>query len=70
MDSIAYEPQIGGFGALIKGVDLAQPLDQQAINEIKTIFAMYHVLIFRGQQLTPDQQIGFGKQFGPLVKHP
>jgi len=70
MDSIAYEPQIGGFGALIKGVDLAQPLDQQAINEIKTIFATYHVLIFRGQQLTPDQQIGFGKQFGPLVKHP
>tara|TARA_E500000331_G_scaffold319688_1_gene332607 strand:+ start:10422 stop:10793 length:372 start_codon:yes stop_codon:yes gene_type:complete len=70
MTVIAHEPQPGGLGAVITGVNLTQPLNKQVISEIKQILWKFHLVIFRDQKITPDQQIRFGKYFGPVVKHP
>jgi len=70
MITVSYEPQPDGLGAVINGVDLAQPLDEKTISDIKQIFWEFHLIIFKNQKITPDQQIRFGKYFGPVVKHP
>ena len=70
MTVIAHEPQPGGLGAVITGVDLTQPLDEQVISDIKKILWKFHLIIFKNQKITPDQQIRFGQYFGPVVKHP
>ena len=70
MTTVSYEPKPGGLGAVINGVDLAQPLDEKTISDIKQIFWEFHLIIFKNQKITPDQQIRFGKYFGPVVKHP
>lgn len=54
------------FGAEASGIDLTRPLapaDARAINRAMNEHA---VLVFRGQPLTPQQQIDFAKSFGPL----
>ena len=35
---VAHEPQPGGLGAVITGVDLTQPLDEQVISDIKKYY--------------------------------
>ena len=70
MIAVSYEPQPGGLGAAIAGVDLTQPLDEEIISDIKQILWKFHLIIFKDQKITPDQQIRFGKYFGSVVKHP
>ena len=66
MTVIAHEPQPGGLGAVITGVDLTQPLNKQVISEIKQILWKFHLVIFRDQKITPDQQIRLGQALRPI----
>lgn len=68
--TIAVEPFEGGFGAEVTGVDLARPLGPRAFAEIKWAYDTHALLFFRGQRLTPEQQIAFSKRFGPLLRVP
>ncbi|WP_304168681.1 TauD/TfdA family dioxygenase, partial [Phenylobacterium aquaticum] len=45
-------------------------LDAAAIATIRQAFVEHQVIFFRDQALTPEQQIAFGRQFGPLNIHP
>ena len=63
-------PLSGVLGAEIRGVDLSQPLDTQALGAVRAAFVDHHVLVFRDQQLTPEQQVAFGRHFGELDTHP
>lgn len=58
------------MGAEIGGVDLSQELDESTVSEIRRAFLQYQVLFFRDQNLTPETQIRFGRQFGELDTHP
>lgn len=63
-------PVSGLIGAEIHGIDLAEPLSDEAVAEVRRAFNEHQVLFFRGQSLTEAQQIAFGRRFGELGTHP
>lgn len=67
---ITVHPVAGSLGAEIHGVDLREPLDDEAFGEIKRALLENLVIFFRDQDITPDQQIAFGRRFGDLHIHP
>ncbi len=58
--------QPGLSGSEILGVDLTQPLADDELTTIRHTLADRGVIFFRDQHLTPEQQIGFAEQFGPI----
>lgn len=60
----------GALGAEIQGVDLSVPLSDDQIAAIRRAFVEHQVIFFRDQSLTPEQQLAFGRRFGPLNIHP
>ena len=56
-------------GAEITGVDLSAPVADALHQQILAAFAAHHLLVFRGQALTPAQQAAFSERFGPLEDH-
>ena len=59
----------GRLGAEICGVDLSRPLDDDTFATIARAFFDNEVVVFRGQRLTPGQQVAFTKRFGELEHH-
>jgi taurine dioxygenase len=57
------------LGAEILGVDLSRPLDDGSFAGISKAFFEHQVVVFRGQKLTPAQQIAFTRRFGELEQH-
>jgi alpha-ketoglutarate-dependent 2,4-dichlorophenoxyacetate dioxygenase len=58
------------FGAELRGVDLRAPVAPAAIVAIETAFHEHGFLVFPGQHLTDEQQMGFSRLFGPLETAP
>ena len=58
------------IGAEITGVDLSQPLSSRTQDEIRRALAENSVIFFRGQHITPQQHLAFGRLFGELHIHP
>jgi alpha-ketoglutarate-dependent 2,4-dichlorophenoxyacetate dioxygenase len=54
------------FAAQASGIDLTKPLALDDAKAINAAMNQYGVLVFRGQPLTPQQQVDFAKSFGPL----
>lgn len=54
------------FAAEIRGVDLRHPPNQSVLDEIYDAFLAYGVIVLPGQALNLEQQLAFGKLFGPL----
>ena len=59
----------GHLGAEITGVNLAEPTPLQ-IEYINKAWLDHKVLVFRDQDITREQHIEFGKNFGDLETHP
>lgn len=57
------------LGAEIRGVDLSQPMDDEAIAAIRKAWVEHLVLCFPDQALSPEQQIAFCSRFGTLDDH-
>jgi len=58
------------LGAKMIGADLSQALDATAFDRIRQVWlASNGVMVFRDQDMTPEQQIDFSRRFGPLEKH-
>lgn len=64
------KPVTGTIGAEIRGIDLAGPLDDAAIDWINAALVEHKVLFFRDQDLDRESHIEFGKRFGQLEVHP
>ncbi|MEN5036123.1 TauD/TfdA family dioxygenase [Pseudomonas sp. TWI929] len=62
-------PFSGATGAEIIGLDLAKPVNAEDFTRIHRAHLDYHVLVFRGQRISPDQQIAFSRRFGQLQIH-
>ncbi|MFE5033802.1 TauD/TfdA dioxygenase family protein [Streptomyces sp. NPDC056683] len=58
------------FGAEIAGVDLTAPVDDTTAEELRRAFREDKVLVFRGQHLTPDQQVAAVALFARPFDHP
>jgi alpha-ketoglutarate-dependent taurine dioxygenase len=67
---IAVEPISGACGCEISGVDLRRPLDEETVAEIMRAFEHFLVIVFRDQDLTPDQHKLFSRVFGPITELP
>jgi taurine dioxygenase len=57
------------LGTEALGIDLSQPLDEPTFAWIKQAFAENPVLVFRDQDLGPDELAAFGRRFGPPRTH-
>lgn len=57
------------LGAEVIGLDLSQPLGDDRFAPIVQAHLEHHVLVFRDQRITPDQQVAFSRRFGPLQIH-
>lgn len=70
---VAADLQIRKFdaplGAQVEHLDLSRPLEDDAFAPIVQAHLDHHVLVFRDQRITPQQQIDFSRRFGPLQIH-
>ena len=62
-------PITGYVGAEIANINIANVTPEEIL-AIKTAWLEYKVLVFRDQDITREQHIKFGKNFGELEVHP
>ncbi len=67
---LQIRPMTGVLGAEIDGIDLSAELSDDTIAAIRAALVEHHVIVFRNQDLTMDQQLAFGRRFGELDTHP
>jgi len=70
MTSLSIQPVTTTIGARVESVDLREPLGEDMRDAILDALLRHHVLFFRDQDITPDQQVAFAKQFGPISYPP
>lgn len=64
--TVQIEPYSSALGALVHGVDIAQPLTDEAFATIRQAFFDHGVLFFRDQHITPAQHIAFARRWAPI----
>jgi len=60
----------GALGAVIEGVDIARPLEDAVIAEIRRAWLEHLVIFLHGQNLTPQGLLAFSRRFGEPVEYP
>jgi len=66
---LEVHPVAGSLGAEVLGVDLGR-LDDDVFDEIYAAFVAHQVIMFRDQELTPDQFLAFGRRWGEIQIYP
>lgn len=64
--SMRLTPVRPDFGAVVAGVDLRSPLDNQSFGQVQDAFSTYAVLVFPDQDIDDEQQSAFSLGFGPV----
>lgn len=67
--SFDIRPLAGHVGAEIIGLDLTRPLNDADFARVHRAHLDHHVVVFRDQRITPQQQIDFSRRFGVLQIH-
>ncbi len=62
-------PLTNSFGVEVVGIDLSFPMSGPEFDQIYEAFLAYQVLVFRGQDLDPADQVAFARQFGSVQVH-
>ena len=62
-------PMTEHTGLEFRGLDLTEPLEPEISDALNRAFVDYHVLVIRGQTLTPEQFIAAAELFGELQPH-
>lgn len=57
-------------GVEIRGFDIREPVSPALRDELVALWNQHGILLFRGQAVTPENQIGFSRIFGELESHP
>jgi len=69
--TVDVRPLSGHTGAEVHGVDLRDPLAPEVLAQVRAALLEWKVVFFRDQDITPEQQIAFGRQFGEVTPaHP
>ncbi len=63
-------PLSAALGAEIRGIDLSKPLEAELFEAIHGALMDHHVLVFRDQELSRDEQLAFARRFGEPEIHP
>jgi alpha-ketoglutarate-dependent taurine dioxygenase len=69
-DTFAINPLGPALGAEVVGLDLSKPLSAEDEAAVKQAFQTYHLLCFRDQVFTAEEQVAFSELFGPLEVFP
>jgi len=56
--------------AEVRGVDFSRPIDQVTAELVNEALVEHKVIYFRNADMTPEQQVSFGRLFGELTVHP
>ena len=64
--SIEIVPTGAALGAEIRGVNLAEPIDDETFAAIERAYNDHGVIFFRDQHITPPQQVAFTHRFGEI----
>ncbi len=68
---VSISPVTPVIGAEVSGIDISQPLGQEAFTHLHDALVQHKVLFFRDQHnLTPETHMKFGRLFGPLTGEP
>ncbi|NER61662.1 TauD/TfdA family dioxygenase, partial [Pseudomonas sp. MAFF212428] len=67
--SFEIRPFAGAVGAEIIGLDLARPVNVADFARIHRAHLEHHVVVFREQRISPQQQVDFSRRFGVLQIH-
>jgi len=70
MQKLEITPLTPAIGAEVSGVDLADPLGDEAIAELRQALLDHLVVFLRGQDITDEQHLDFALRFGPLSVPP
>ena len=57
------------LGVVIEDLDV-RAVDESMWKELDALFCEHHVLVLRGQTLTPEEHMVFARRWGDLVRHP
>jgi len=68
--TFTVDPLCGAGGAELSGIDASKPLSAETVAELRRALAEYCVIFLRDQDLTPEQQKAFARQFGDLAQTP
>ncbi len=68
--SLTIRKVAGALGAEISGANLSADLPDSVIAQIRAALVEHQVIFFRDQSLSPEDQVAFGRRFGPLNIHP
>jgi taurine dioxygenase len=63
---VEFRPFERGFGAEVIGVPHNLAVGEAAFGKIEAAWHRHSILIFRGLDMTPQEQIAFTRRFGPL----
>jgi taurine dioxygenase len=66
---LQFKPLSNGFGIEASGVDLSQPLSDQAFAALERAFYDHQVLALRAQEITAAQFVAFARRLGPPQPH-
>src|SRR5438045_4842074 len=70
IDAPSIGPRLSPAGGVaITGVDLSSPLSPRFRQTILAAFRDHHVLVFRDQDLSKEEQLAFTLQFGEIEEH-
>jgi taurine dioxygenase len=64
--TIAAKPLTPAVGAEVQGIDLSRPLDDGTVAALREAFERHVALVFRGQDISEEDQLRFAGCFGPL----
>jgi taurine dioxygenase len=67
---LSVAPVTGAIGAVVDGVDLHDPLDDETAQALRDAINEHSVLFFHGQDLSEDEQLAFASTFGPVGQYP
>jgi taurine dioxygenase len=66
MATIGIRRLSNALGAEVTGVDLARPMDDATFDAVQKAWNQHLVLLFRGQDITPEQHVAFSRRLGDL----
>lgn len=67
--ALAITP-LDNVGVEVSGFDITRPLDEELAAELVSMWDEHGILLFRGQDVNPENQIAFSRIFGELESHP
>jgi len=67
---LEIRPLSGALGAEVAGLDLASPLDDAALAELRAVLVRAGVVVLRDQKLGREAQLAFARRLGAPEVHP